>query len=266
MKTLLPLTLSACLALAAAARGQEISVTAAPTVQAPASQLLMVRVSRVKLGMTTEYEAFQRNEVVPMLKKAGVKWRDEWETAVFGENGEYTSVQPIGNLADLDGPDIVVKALGEDGARAFYARASGFLESTHVYMVRTRPDLSYRQQMNGPPKLAVVTHAIVAPGQSAEFESIIRNDWLPATARAILAKSGVTGFLMSQVGFGGNAREYTLLSLEDNFASIAKGPPATRVLGREAGAKLNQRLRAVVANIEQSVVRYMPDLSYGTGN
>jgi hypothetical protein len=85
----------------AQSRTQTRSQTAA---QAPAArQWFSVQVVRVKPEMLTEWQEFQRNEVIPALQKGGIKRRDAWQTATFGEAYEYVFVTPIESFARYDG-------------------------------------------------------------------------------------------------------------------------------------------------------------------
>lgn len=265
MKRIVPFVLlcAACLLVPPTpAAGQATPASPRAAVPARAPQMVMVAVVRVRPDKVAEYVAFQKSDVMPMLKKAGVPWRDMWRTATFGNTYEFTAVTPIDSMAQFDAPDMVARALGEDGARAYYARVSSMIADRHVYALRVRPDLGYNPQPGATPKVAVVVHAVVAPGRQAEFEGVVRNEMRPALERAVAAKTGATGWLVGEVGFGGKMGEYIMLSLEDNFASIAKGPPTSRVLGAEAGGRLAARMAAPLTSMELSVARYQPELSY----
>jgi hypothetical protein len=213
---------------------------------------------QIKPEMAAEYVEFLKNERVPAYKKAGLAWRDTWVTGIFGKGFEYIFVSPIPNFAQYDNPQgPIVRALGEEAARAHNAKNARFTTSVHTYALRTRPDLSYEGKMDGPPNIGVVSRVRVAPGRNAEWENYIKNEFLP-----VIKKSNVPGYLVSQVAFGGDANEYITLTLHKNFAEIDQGPPAARVLGREGAMKLAQKIPpGVVVNVERSISRYRPDLS-----
>ena len=65
--------------------------TAQPTATPPR---YTVRITHVKMGMTAEYEALVKNEMLPAFKKGGLKQSMTWVTANLGEGGEYITLRP----------------------------------------------------------------------------------------------------------------------------------------------------------------------------
>lgn len=257
MKKVLRVMLLICFALLSLqVMAQDKTAKAQPMAETPASEWLQVSVVRVKPEMVTEYVAFQKSETLPGLKKAGLKWRDAWETGVFGEGFEYVFVTPIEKFAQYDGPGPMMRALGDEGARAYNEKLRRFLISSHTFAVRMRPDLSYAGKMTWPPKLAVIAWVDVAQGRTAEYENFIKTDWAPA-----MKKADVAGYFVSQIVFGGSANGYITLTALDNFADIDKGPPVVRALGQAGADKLGQKVSGIVTHVERSVSRYNADLS-----
>ena len=80
------------------------SLCLAQSAPAPAvrNQVIIVH---VKPDMVTEWTALQKNELMPALKKAGVKTRTTYQT-VLGNSFEYVTVTPSAKFADLDGPGL----------------------------------------------------------------------------------------------------------------------------------------------------------------
>jgi hypothetical protein len=157
----------------------------------------------------------------------------------------------------LLGDTPVQKALGKEGADAYYAKARTLVSSVHTYGSLTRPDLSYVPEMMGTPKLAVVTTVNVAPGRRTEFEKLVKDEVVP-----VMKKAGVKGYYMSQGVFGGDGNMYVSLTLADSFAEIGKGSPFMKVLGREGAAKLAQKFAGIMTHVEASIERYNADLSF----
>src|SRR3712207_3769934 len=122
MKRVLALSLLLC--AAALAPHSSLAQVPSPTPAAPARQRLGVTVVQVKPEMVRDFENLIKNEYNPALAKAGVKWNDVWRTAQFGDAFEFTFVSPIDNFAQFDGPGPLEKALGKEGAGAWYAKAS----------------------------------------------------------------------------------------------------------------------------------------------
>ncbi len=231
---------------------------AATAMQASAPQWMSLIIVRVKPDKGEEYVNFMKNERIPALKKAGVQLREAWATGNFGEAFEFAFVTPITSFAQYDNPQgPVMRALGEEAARAQNLKMAGYVTATHHYALRARPDLSYEGKMDGPPNIGVVTWVRVAPGRNEEWENYLKNEFVP-----VIKKSNVQGYFVSQVMFGGNANEYITVTLHKNYAEIDQGPPAVRVLGADGAAKLYRKLPAgVVVNQERNVSRFRADLS-----
>src|SRR5438128_10661860 len=133
---------------------------AKPMADAPAPQWSSITIVHVKPDMVADWQDLQKNVVNPALKKAGVKERSIFETAVFGESYEFVVVTPITSFAQYDEPiSLLRKTLGEDAFRDYQAKSRRSVVSVRTYAELARLDLSYMGKiasMTGPPKLAVV--------------------------------------------------------------------------------------------------------------
>ena len=248
---------AACITVVLLAAGHSHAQNPPPAAE-PTPEFLSITVVSVKPEMVTEFQNFVKNTTNPALKKAGVKWRDMWQsTPVSGDAFEYVIVAPVEKFGQYDGPGPLEKGLG--GAQAFAAwqtKASTLVNSVRRYIIRTRPDLSFMAKRAGPPKLAVITSVHVAPNRNAEFENFVKNELTP------VMKQAQVSYLVSQTIFGGDANEYISLTLRDTFTDLDKGPVVVQVLGQEGADKLLQKLPAgVVTNVERSLTRYVPELS-----
>ncbi len=222
------------------------------------SERLMVTVVNVKPDKVDDYEKFVKDETNPALQKAGIKWRDAWKTAMFGNSFEYVYVEPIESFAGFDGPSPIERALGKEGNAAWSARSRSMINSVRRMQINTRPDLSYDGEGPRTPGVAVVTHATVAQGRNADLEAWVKADLLP-----VMRQAKVPAYLVSQMALGGNANEYITLVMHANMAELEKGPPVYRVMSKEAGDKIYAKLPAgVIVNVERYVVRYSPELSF----
>jgi hypothetical protein len=225
--------------------------------QTPASpESLQITVVKVKPDMLDQWLEFQKTETIPMLKKAGVKSREAWQTAVFGEGFMYGFVTPIESFAQYDGDAPPVRALGADGARAYGERNRRFIESTRTFLAQTRPDLSAPIKTTAPPKIAVLSDISVAVGKAPDYEAFVKSDVLPVMRKAKL------GYVVTQTMLGGDVGEYSSLTFYDNFADLGKGSPFQRVLGADGERQLAAKAAAFVRKLERSVLRYVPDLSF----
>lgn len=219
--------------------------------------LLSITVVSVKPDMVTEFQNFVLNETNPGLRKGGVTWREVWvQTSLSGDAFEYIIVAPIENFAQYDGPGALEKGLGKEGYAAWITKAGHLVTAVHRFVIRTRPDLSSRGKRTGPPKFAVATSVIVAPGRGQEYENYLKNDYLP-----VIKKADAT-YYVAQTLFGGDVNEFHSLTLRESFAELDKGPITVQVLGDEGAMKLMQKIPAgAVVHMERSLIRFVPELS-----
>lgn len=223
--------------------------------ETPARERMTLSVITVKPDMANEFENIIKTEYNPAYTKGGGTSSEVWQP-VFGNQFEYYFVQPLEKFAVMDGPSPIAKGFGKDGLTAFLAKASKMITSFHQYVIGTRPEMSYTTEMTAPPRLAVVMRMQVKSGKNSELESFAENDYLP-----VVRKSGIKGFWVSQVIFGGNANEYISLTLVENFTDMDKGAPVNRVKPEDA-AKVAQKIpNDIVENVEQYVMFYNPALS-----
>jgi hypothetical protein len=221
------------------------------------SRLLQVTVVTMRPDMVRTYIDYQKSDVIPALQKGGVKWRDSWRTAVFGDVFEVAHLTEIAGFDQYDSPPAVRKALGDEGFAAYQAKIGGMITAVKTYAIRTRPDLSYMADASYQPKLAILTSVEVAADKLAEFEAFIKSDWIPA-----LKTGGGKHYAVSQVVYGGSTTEYVTLVGVDSFADIGKGHPVTRALGEEGMVKLLAKVGGLTRHVERTVIRLDPDLSF----
>jgi hypothetical protein len=242
--------------LALTAPAQPLAAQTAPPA-APASRLLQLTIVNIKPGMMNAYVDYQKTEIVPALQKAGVKWRDSWRTAVFGDLFEVANVTEIKSLAQYDAPPPLRTALGEEGYKAYQAKMGAMADSARTYAIRTRPDLSYIPDPAYEPKMAILTRVEVNADKLADFETFIKNDWIPA-----LKQGGGKYYAVSQVVYGGTTTLYFTLVGIDTFADLEKGHPVTRAIGEDGLMKLMTRIGGFEHHIERNIIRLDPDLSF----
>lgn len=99
--------------------------------------------SRVVQDRMNDYLSWLKDDYRPALQKAGVAGF-RVSIGVFGTVGsEIVSMRMLQSLAEIDEGSILAKALGNDGARAVNAKASGLVLATSTRILRVRTDLSY---------------------------------------------------------------------------------------------------------------------------
>jgi hypothetical protein len=230
--------------------------TPAPDPMKP--RLLQLTVVTLRPDMVKAYIDYQKSDVIPALQKGGVKWRDSYRTATFGNLFQVAHVTDVTSLDQYDSPPPVRKALGDEGYAAYQAKLGSMVSSVNTYLIRTRPDLSYMPDPAAPqPKIAILTTVDAANDKIAEFEAFIKSDWIPA-----LKSGGGKLYEVSQVVYGGPITRYFTLVGVDSFADIGKGHPVTRALGEEGVVKLLAKVGAHTSHVERTVIRMDPDLSF----
>jgi hypothetical protein len=244
--------------------GVALAMSAAGAVgqaQAPAEspQLISVTFAQVKPSAWSQFMDMQRDESVPMLKKAGLPWRVVWSSGVFAEGFTAVSVTPIASMAQYDQPGPAMRVLGEEGARAYNAKLREMFTESRTFLMRTRPDMSFRTDPNATPRMAVVTTVSVVPGRTADFEALIKSDVVPA-----LKKAGVKTYSVSQTVLGGDVNEYTLLMHFDNFAAMDQPWGLEKALGQDGALALVKKFSGIIAHQERRFMRHMPEMSFQT--
>jgi hypothetical protein len=242
---------SVCLALSALSHGWAQN-------GAPANPRSLVRITQVKPDMATEWLAIQKNEVNPALKKAGVASRTMLET-VLGNPYEYVSLTPLGNYSELDGDNLIVKALGKEGGARLLAKTRKCIDSQTVF-VSTRVE-EFTSMPKNPPSVWTTVRYRIAPGKNQDYEDYLKTDVLPLYAKAKGAEK-IAGYSVARRGPGANPRDRTLVIYSDKVASMEAGTVPVQMIGQEAAAKLAAKGAILASLVEVVVRRRVPDLSY----
>jgi len=218
----------------------------------PQEQAYRIITVTVKPGMGPEWENFLKNELIPAMKKGGVKQYGVWRTAGFGDPDNYLLTSPMGSLAELDDPSPLVKALGQDGVAALAAKRQRFVANARTYMITTKTNLSIAPKSGYVLKRGVLATNTIAPGRTEDFEKNYKE------VVAAIGKANPKGVLTAKLGLGGNPNEYTTLILFDSFADLDKFVPA---VGKAlAEAKLAPQT-GIVMHSERTVIMNIPELS-----
>ena len=224
------------------------TTSSAATEQASAPrQRYWVTEVHVKPEMMNQYRELALKETLPAYQKAGYKQQSVWMTATLGEAFEYIYFRPIESLQQFDEPSFITKALGEEGARKWFAKRGAMIVSSHSYIMQAHPEMSLVPNPNETPKLAFVVRQSIAPGRSTEYENYIKNDVLP-----IVKKASPRGFLFNKVTNGGDTEMYISAALQDSFADQEKWTAALlkegygNVVAKRAGLVM-RRESAVIA-------------------
>jgi hypothetical protein len=228
------------------------------TVLLPAQQaqpeLQHVIFVKTQPGMVAEWREMQAM-VNEAYKKEGTPWRHVWSTAVFGEQMHVIAF-PVGKMERYETGNPVRKMLNDAEYARYTQKMSRIVASSHSVLVTTRPDLSISSGRTKPHR-AMVTTVVVTPGKYLEFEAFVKNDLIPAWKKA-----GLKDVWVDQNVMGGNATEYTILTLFDKWSEMDGGGPMVRALGKEGWDKIRARAAGLSTSIRNEVSQFAPELSY----
>lgn len=106
-------------------------------------KMIRVLVTDVRPDKFGDYLDLMKNEILPAIKKSGVK-DYTFATRQFGApNTEVISVAGLNSWADLEGGFGAEKALGKEGYQALVAKVRPLITSSQYDLFRFQPDLSY---------------------------------------------------------------------------------------------------------------------------
>jgi hypothetical protein len=112
------------------------------TMQDPAPKIVRTVRTRVRPGKAGEYMDLVKNELIPAYKKVGLTWlrtrRVEWG----GTRNEFVSAFPVENMAALDGPMLIEKALGAEGAKKYQEKVAALITYSEYGLYRFQEELS----------------------------------------------------------------------------------------------------------------------------
>lgn len=226
---------------------------AGPQAAAPTTaQWLRIDTVQVKPEMWTEYRTLERDEVIPALRKSGVRSRAAWTTAEFGSTYELVLVRPLTDFGEYDSGDSFSRALGPREAERLRERLRRCLLSRDSSAILQRSDLSVGE--TGRP-FAVVTTLSVAPGRGPEYEDFLRGT-LPD-----VRKAGVIFGVYQRVY--GQQTAWLLVQNLDSLRELSQAPGGFfRALGQEDAERRLGKLAGIITSVERKVFRFDPELSF----
>ena len=220
----------------------------------PAPNRSRVTITHVKPDMVTDWVDLQKNEVVPALKKAGVKTRTVYVSGLFGNSFEYLTAQPFENFSDFDGANPLVKALDAPGAARLQAKLAKCIVSSNSFMSTRVDEIS--NEVDPPPTVLVSVRYRVTPGKINDFQNVVKSDILPVYKKA---KVNLT---VNHRGPGANPADVTVVTGYPKYANLNGGPFLTQQLGAAEAGKIQAKLAAVATVVEVVVRARVPDLSF----
>lgn len=229
---------------------------------APAAppQRSVVTVTQIKPDMLATYQDLVKNTLLPAVKKAQLaSYLWTFTNGPSGQGFTFIAMRPIANYAQLDQTNVLQRAMGEAAAASYNAKVRATIVSQHTYIQTARQDLSIQSNATTPPALGVVQIFQVAPGKGNDFTASMTSDWLPA-----FRKAGVKDFWAFAQNFGGPAGQIVTVRPIAKFAELDEPGILNKAgLSAEAIAPIVARRNAVATVIENNLVRFVPDLSFG---
>ena len=249
--TLLP-RISAGLASAILAVGLPALASAQTTAAAP--QWIRFQVDTVKSEMVQEYEGYKK-QMAAAYKKAGQPVYAVL-TNFAGNRNEYTTVTFVAKFGDMDGPNPIAKAIGEE---AFTNLARGIARcvtsSTRYYSLPWDDVTIDKPGATG--QYFLRTRIPIAAGKNAEYRAYLKNELKP-----VLEKGGVAWYRVSNPVFGGPAGTVETMRMLKNLGEIDGGPIQTKVLGASGAQALAAKAQGLTRGPAQNTLMMVrPDLS-----
>ncbi len=212
-----------------------------------------VRVPPAKVGLWLE---LQRNEVVPALKKAGLRDYTTYRTVV-GEVAEFVIVRPFA-FAELDSTDPLDRALGTANAAALRAKLGECTESMHRSIENRHDDLYLNP---GAAAVLFVSRYRAMPGRARDYMSFVRAEMLPVMKQA--QENGTSaGLSVTTSVQGGEPGIITLNMHYENFAPLDGPPPVARTLGPQGTAAFLAKGAGLISQLDQSILQRVAELSF----
>jgi len=222
-----------------------------------ASTRLLVTRYTLKPDHVAQWRALQRQDVLPALRKAGIQHQAMYET-VLGDAPEYTSVRELAGFEEFDGPEPVVRALGDSAAARLQQRLAECTQAIHRSIENRRDDF-FLDPGNAQVQYASKYRAM--PGKSQAYMEFFRDQMMPVMRKA---KENGT-FAGLEVTVSAHGGEWGLITLDmyyPRFAPLDGEPPVAKTLGPEGTRALLAKGAGLITPLEWIVRRRVDELSY----
>ena len=220
----------------------------------PAPQWLRFTVETVKPDMVQEYEGYKK-QLAAAYKKAGQPVYAVLQNYA-GNRNEYTTVTFVMKFGDLDSPNVIRKALGDEAFNNLLGGVSRCVTSTTWYFSTPWDDLAI-DKASSMSEYFLRTRIPIATGKNADYRAYLKNDVKP-----VLEKGGVTWYRVSSITFGGPAGTVETFRMLKNLGEIDGGPIQTKVLGAPGAQAMAAKAAPLTRGPAQNtIVRMRPELS-----
>jgi hypothetical protein len=107
----------------------------------PANISVLTR--KVDPAKVEEYLALLKAELMPAVKKSGMKLYVIGRTRFGGPANQFVSSAPVANWAQYDSPSALQTAMGQDAWQKFNAKVMSMTEEIEYNIYRLQPELTY---------------------------------------------------------------------------------------------------------------------------
>jgi hypothetical protein len=104
----------------------------------------ILTLTTVVAGHADAYEAYLKNDLLPVLKRGNVAGYLVSHTTFGGDANEYASMQLLPSYAEVDKGPLTRQVLGQPAAQELLAKATPHIASQRRELLRYVPDLSFR--------------------------------------------------------------------------------------------------------------------------
>jgi hypothetical protein len=211
----------------------------------------------LKPERVAQWLQLEKEQVLPALKKAGVKHLTVFET-VLGDAPEYTTVRNLAGFEELDGPDPLVRALGPPAAAQLNDKLAACTQSIHRSIEKRREDF-FLDPADAPVQYASKYRAM--PGKSQAYMDFFRTEMMPVLRKA-KANGTFSGIDVTVSAHGGEWGLITLYMYYPRFGPLDDEPPVAKTLGPEGTRALLAKGAGLITPLEWIVRKRVPDLTY----
>jgi hypothetical protein len=166
---------------------------------------------------------------------------------------EYMLVRDYDKWSDLDAPNPTLTNV--DLAR-INVRIMSCFQSMVTLIEELKPELSSPTSPSEPPTIIRLARSRIRPEKVAEWESIVKNELLPA-----YVKAGAKSITVRKVRFGGPNTDYYISTRKQNWADAGANELAAS-MGADAYKAMVSKLTGLSVQRELNLYRYRADLTY----
>ena len=218
---------------------------------------LQIVTFRVKPDKIETFLALERSEVVPALKKAGVKSRQVYRTVV-GESNEFQVRTPVAGFEIYDEPGALERALGAAKAADLRDRLNACFQSVHVQF-ENRVNEFFVDPGDAPVQFASKYRPL--PGKSFAYTQFYR-EYMNPVAKQAKTDGTFAGMDYTVSQHGGEWGLITLNMYYDSFAPLDGEPPIAKTLGPEKTREMLAHGQGLIDPIEWIVRKRVAEISF----